>query len=92
MRKFLVSMTLISLVVLSTTIRSFGKEQDSGYTRQCILYYTYYVWDPFIRDYREKTDRIDLGVVSADGFGSAICESRANAYIETHYRDIDTGI
>ena len=92
MRRLLVSMALICLAVLSTTILSFEKEQESGYTRSCILYYTYDVQDPIIRDYREKTDRIDLGSVSADGFGAAICEQRAQTYIATHYRDIDTGI
>lgn len=91
-RKFLISMTLIGLFVFSATNISFGKEQESGYTRSCILYFTYDVWDPFIRDYREKTDRIDLGSVSADGFGAAICEQRAHRYIQTHYRYLDTGI
>lgn len=52
--RIVVSMTLISLVVLSTTNLSFGKEQESGYTKSCILYYTFDVWDPIIKDIERK--------------------------------------
>jgi len=93
MRKLLVSMTLICLVVLSTTSLSYGKEQKQEAQRYvpCILWYTYEIDDPF-HGKITKTDRIDLGLVLGNGFGAAICEQRAQTYIATHYRDIDTGI
>jgi len=81
MRKFLISMTLISLIALATTNHSIAKEQAPEWTVPCIFWYTYTVDDP-IQGKVTRTDRIDLGNVPSGGFGLAICEAKARSYME----------
>ena len=82
MRKFLISMTLISLIALATTNHSIAKEQAPEWTVGCYLDYTYAIHDPMTGGERYVTERIYLGNVPGGGFGLAICEAKARAYTE----------
>jgi len=92
MRRLLVSMTLISLIILSTTNISFGKEQkQEPWDVECVLTYEYREWSELHGRYfiRSKTEH--LGYVPRGGWGVAICKARADAFLEQVKREIDTG-
>lgn len=95
MRKFLVSMTLISLVVLSTTNLSFGKEQkQEPWDVECILTYEYTEYSEFHGRNIIKTGTVDLGNVPRGGWGVGICKMKADAFLrglEEAKKEIDLG-